>query len=223
MSNKNLIGIVAAGAIIAAAVVYVGVGKKDQPTEVQSPQVVAQNQQQPQNQVTVQQVAAQQPYTNQQPQPVQLAHILQRIPKYQNSQTREPFENCYDVRHTVMVTRNKKDGTTGGLIGGATGAVAGAAIGNNVAQANNGSVVGGVIGAVVGAVAGNEIEKSQTERVPHTTVSRECNTQYKTITTKTIVGYNVVYEYQGQQYNVFLNKRPKHDYEPITKLASARA
>lgn len=218
MSNKNLIGIVAAGAIIAAAVVYVGAGRKDNLAEMQPSQTVAvQNQQQPQSQTPMQQVA------NQQPQPVTLAHILQNIPKYQTSQTREPFENCHDVRHTVMVTRNKKDGTTGGLIGGATGAVAGAAIGNNVAQANNGSVVGGVIGAVVGAVAGNEIEKSQTERVPHTIISHECSTQYKTVTTKTVVGYNVVYEYQGQQYNVFLNRRLKHNYEPIEKLTQAGA
>lgn len=217
MSNKLLIGITATSVIIATAAVAINKKHSTENTDNQSQNYITQPQNISNNGVPQQST----PIQNQQQAaatPVQMAHILQLSPKYTTSTSRQPIQVCHEVSHTVMVSRNKQDGTTGGVIGGVTGATAGAVIGNNVDQAHNGSVLGGVIGGVVGAIAGNQIEKHQTEQVPVTRRHQVCETEYKNSTFKTVIGYNVLYEYQGKQYESFVNQKPHHDYVPLNRL-----
>jgi uncharacterized protein YcfJ len=231
MSNKILIGITATSVIIATAAVAINkIHSTDKNQQIANsnpqtqnnglqPQTFGNNNQDGSSQYQ-QQVNGQ---SNNQQQasatPVRMAHVLQVLPKYTTSTSRQPIQVCHEVSRTEMITRNKKDGTTGGVIGGVTGATAGAVIGNNVAQAQNGSVVGGVIGGVVGALAGNQIEKHQTEQVPVTRRHQVCETEYKNSTFKTVIGYNVLYEYQGQQYQSFVNSKPRNTYVPLDDLS----
>ena len=54
---------------------------------------------------------------------------------------------------------------TGALVGGAGGALAGAAIGSHShSRAGAGALVGGAVGAVGGAIVGNEIDRQQHDR-----------------------------------------------------------
>ncbi len=86
--------------------------------------------------------------------------------------------------------------------GGLMGAIAGGAIGNNVGG-GAGRGLATVVGIVGGAIAGDHVEG--TPPVQMQTV-QNCTTQtfYENRTT----AYNVVYEYNGKQYNVQMPNDP---------------
>lgn len=86
--------------------------------------------------------------------------------------------------------------------GGLMGAIAGGAIGNNVG-AGSGRGLATVIGVIGGAMMGDRVEGAppvQMQTVQH------CTTQnfYENRTS----GYNVVYEFNGKQYNVQMPNDP---------------
>lgn len=90
--------------------------------------------------------------------------------------------------------------TTGG--GAVLGAIAGGAAGNAVGK-GSGRAAATAIGVIGGAVLGNHIEgqgRPQYENV------QRCGTE--TYYENRTVGYNVVYEYAGKQYNVQLPQDP---------------
>jgi uncharacterized protein YcfJ len=53
---------------------------------------------------------------------------------------------------------------TGAVIGGATGAAAGAAIGNQSDNTGKGALIGGAAGALIGGAVGREMEKRDAEQ-----------------------------------------------------------
>ncbi len=53
---------------------------------------------------------------------------------------------------------------TGAVIGGATGAAAGAAIGHQSDNTGKGALIGGAAGALIGGAVGREMEKRDAER-----------------------------------------------------------
>ena len=82
---------------------------------------------------------------------------------------------------------------TGAVVGG----VAGGALGNAMSSSNgNGRAAATVLGLIGGALIGNSIENSN-RQVANTP---QCTTQ--TFHENRTVGYNVVYEYAGREYNV---------------------
>ena len=86
--------------------------------------------------------------------------------------------------------------------GGLMGAIAGGAIGNNVG-AGSGRALATMIGVIGGAVIGDRIEgaaPAQTQTV------QNCSTQ--TFYENRTAAYNVVYEYNGKQYNVQMPNDP---------------
>ncbi len=105
-----------------------------------------------------------------------------------------PREVCRD--ETVVVPGRKTG--AGAVIGGIAGGAMGNAIGDG-----NGRALATVIGLVGGAVVGNRIEG---HGQPTTQVVRQCHTQthYQSRT----VGYDVVYQYAGVQYQVQMPEEP---------------
>lgn len=103
----------------------------------------------------------------------------------------EPYKNCHR-KNTTYYTKNKKNGTTGAVVGGTTGAVAGGVIGKQISGNDTGILVGGAIGAVGGALAGDAIQKSQqpnyVEREGSKTV---CTTEYRDVSKQS--GYTISY------------------------------
>jgi uncharacterized protein YcfJ len=86
--------------------------------------------------------------------------------------------------------------------GAAMGAVAGGFLGNQVGH-GSGRAAATALGLLGGAVLGNNIEGNRGTQVQNV---QQCSTQtsYETRT----VGYNVVYEYAGKQYNVQMPNDP---------------
>ena len=86
--------------------------------------------------------------------------------------------------------------------GAAMGAVAGGFLGNQVGH-GSGRAAATALGLLGGAVLGNNIEGNRGTQVQNV---QQCTTQtfYETRT----VGYNVLYEYAGKQYNVQMPNDP---------------
>jgi uncharacterized protein YcfJ len=85
---------------------------------------------------------------------------------------------------------------TGG--GAAVGALAGGAIGSQMGS-GNGHIAGAILGAIGGALAGNAIEAQN-----RAATGAGCGVQYQ----NRIVGYDVYYEWGGQQYHTQMASDP---------------
>lgn len=85
--------------------------------------------------------------------------------------------------------------------GALMGAIAGGGLGNAVGQ-GGGKALATVAGLMGGAILGNSIEGSNTQLQN----VQQCGTQ--TSYENRTVGYNVVYEYAGRQYNVQMPQDP---------------
>ena len=120
-----------------------------------------------------------------------LARVITSTPVVQ--QVAVPRQVC---NNQAVVTEASKSGA-GALLGAVAGGAAGNAIGNG-----NGRTLATVIGLMGGAIVGNNIEGSsnQVRNV------QQCATQ--TVYENRASHYNVVYEYQGTQYNVQMLNDP---------------
>ena len=120
-----------------------------------------------------------------------LARVISSTPVVQ--QVAVPRQVC---NNQSVVTEAPKSGA-GALMGAVAGGAAGNAIGNG-----NGRALATVIGLMGGAIVGNNIEGSsnQVRNV------QQCATQ--TVYENRASHYNVVYEYQGTQYNVQMPNDP---------------
>ena len=120
-----------------------------------------------------------------------LARVISSTPVVQ--QIAVPRQVC---NNQAVVAEAPKSGA-GALLGAVAGGAAGNAIGNG-----NGRALATVIGLMGGAIVGNNIEGSnnQVRNV------QQCTTQ--TVYENRSSHYNVVYEYQGTQYNVQMPNDP---------------
>jgi hypothetical protein len=82
------------------------------------------------------------------------------------------------------------------------GAIAGGAIGNAIGK-GEGRALATMIGVIGGAIAGDKVEGPQAAQ---TQTQQTCTTQQ--VFENRLMGYNVVYEFAGKQYNVQLPKDP---------------
>jgi uncharacterized protein YcfJ len=87
--------------------------------------------------------------------------------------------------------------------GGVVGALAGGAIGNQIGH-GDGRAVATILGVVGGALLGNQIESNN--NAPQVQNVQSCTTQ--TYYENRTVGYNVLYEYAGKQYDVQMPNDP---------------
>ncbi|MBV8125501.1 MAG: glycine zipper 2TM domain-containing protein [Burkholderiaceae bacterium] len=106
-----------------------------------------------------------------------------------------PSQQCFDQPVAVQ-----QPNTGGGAV---AGALVGGLLGSTVGHGADRAVATGV-GAVAGAVVGNSIEAANNP--PGSATVRRCQTvmQYEPRT----IGYDVVYEYQGQRYTTRLAQNP---------------
>ena len=88
------------------------------------------------------------------------------------------------------------------------GAIAGGAIGNNIGD-GAGRAVATMLGLVGGAILGDRVEGAPAAQVQNV---QSCSTQ--TFYENRTVSYNVVYEFNGKQYNVSMPQDPG----PFVKL-----
>lgn len=132
------------------------------------------------------------------------AQIIAVSPNYVTTQ--QAYQDCHRVGTTSYVA-NQKNGTEGALIGGATGAVAGGVIGNQVHGGGGGTAVGAIAGGVGGALIGREIQRSnQPDYVARRGSTTKCATAYKPVQTQ--VGYSVQYMYKDEMNNIVTQMSP---------------
>jgi uncharacterized protein YcfJ len=132
------------------------------------------------------------------PPPIPQAQILSVGPNYIFS--KKAYNSCHKVATTTYV-QNQKDGTDGALIGGATGAVAGGVIGNQIKQGGGGTAVGAIVGGLGGALVGREVQRSnQPDYVAKKSSYDKCGVAYKTV--KHQSGYKVQYLYENATANI---------------------
>ena len=106
-----------------------------------------------------------------------------------------PSQDCADQPGYVQAPPSGGGALVGAVIGGLAGNAIGAGAGRAVATG---------IGAVTGAVVGQSVEASNAPVVPVTTT--HCT--YSRAVQSRIVGYDVVYEYNGQQRTARLARDP---------------
>ena len=111
------------------------------------------------------------------------------------AQVAVPQQQCQDVQQVVPQR------TSGG--GALLGAIIGAAVGHNVGGGMGQAAATG-LGMVTGAAIGDRIEANGTPPALATVRSCQNITAYE----NRIVGYDVVYDYQGQRYSARLAQDP---------------
>lgn len=121
----------------------------------------------------------------------ELGQVISRTPVYQ--QVAMPRQTCSQSAPQLPAQ------TTGG--GAIIGAIAGGLIGSQLGGRESHGLVTAA-GMIGGAMLGNKAEEQGNAPPIQTT----CTTQ--TVYENRLVGYNVVYEYAGKQYNVQLPQDP---------------
>lgn len=129
------------------------------------------------------------------------AHVRSVEPRYENVTV--PRQEC--SRQVVTEVRQVAPAPQYG--GAIVGGIAGALVGNQVGR-GHGREAGTALGAVVGAFAGDRI--ANRDRVDqYQTVPREVTTcQTVNDVQQRLTGYQVSYEYRGQQFTALLPQNP---------------
>jgi uncharacterized protein YcfJ len=111
------------------------------------------------------------------------------------TQVSVPRQDCADQQAYVQPPTSGGGAVVGGVLGGLAGNAIGAGGGRALATA---------AGAVAGALVGNNVEAVNTAPVPVTTT----NCTYSRSVRTRVTGYDVVYEYNGQQHRTRLARDP---------------
>ncbi|QNA91148.1 glycine zipper 2TM domain-containing protein [Massilia sp. Dwa41.01b] len=103
----------------------------------------------------------------------------------------------------VQVPVQQQRGAGGSVVGGIAGALLGSQVGGG-----NGKVAAAAAGAIAGAVVGDRIENNgrQYNNGVQEQAVRQCR-NVDSFESRTI-GYDVTYEYRGQNYTSFMNRDP---------------
>lgn len=117
-----------------------------------------------------------------------VAQVVSRTPIYQ--QVMVPRQVCSQSPVLVQPQNTGTGATLGALVGGAIGH-------------QGGNALSTVAGAIGGAVIGNQLENQGSARVQNQTT---CSVQ--NVYENRLVGYNVVYEQGGRQFNVQTQQDP---------------
>ncbi len=131
------------------------------------------------------------------------ADVLQSTPIYRSVETSSPREECW-LEEVVRESRPQYRSHTPNILG----AVIGGAIGNAVGHNKSNQRVGAVVGAVLGASVASDISRSnRSSNLRYETVER-CETVYERYIEDKLVGYDVVYSYNSQEYTVRTQRDP---------------
>lgn len=106
-----------------------------------------------------------------------------------------PREQCVDEQGYVQAPTSGGGAVVGGVLGGLAGHAIGAGAGRALATG---------IGVVAGAIAGNQVEAATTAPLPVTT----SNCTYGLARETRIIGYDVVYDFNGQRRTARLARDP---------------
>lgn len=116
-----------------------------------------------------------------------------------------PQEQCWEEEYLVERSYRGNDSGTPAILG----TIIGGAIGNAVGHNKSNQRVGAVVGAVLGhSVARDIMRQSRGPVVREVETVERCETVYRSREEERIVGYNVTYNYNGQDYTIRTDTDP---------------
>ena len=116
-----------------------------------------------------------------------------------------PQEQCWEEEYLVERDYRRNRSATPSILG----AIIGGAIGNELGHNKSNQRVGTVVGAVLGhSVARDIMRQQQGSTVREVETVERCETVYQSHEEERIVGYNVTYNYNGQDYTVRTDRDP---------------
>ncbi len=132
------------------------------------------------------------------------ATVIDSHPIYQTVEISTPREECWN-EEVVVHRRDRSDSNTPAIIG----TIIGGALGNAVGHGKSNRRVGTVVGAVLGHSIGRDIvtANASRERGRYETV-RQCETVYEYREEERVVGYDVRYRYNDEEYSVRMDEEP---------------
>jgi uncharacterized protein YcfJ len=143
--------------------------------------------------------------------------VVSAQPVYQLAQIETPQERCVEER--ILVDRAKRQSSGTPII---VSTIIGGAIGNAVGNNKSSKRVGAVLGAVLGNSVGRDIARqSQSPDTRHYQIVERCETVFVSHEEERLLGYDVTYLFNGQQYSVRMAQDPgsqmkvRVDVQPI--------
>ena len=131
----------------------------------------------------------------------EFARVLDSRPVYADSNRRE---ECWNPRAGHYEERRDSDRSSG-----KEGAVAGAVVGGVVGhQFDNGSAGATIGGALLGGLLGNKIQKDRSNDDPQNDLDYSRCRVVGDNSGRDLQGYDVRYEYRGQEYNTRMSQAP---------------
>lgn len=127
------------------------------------------------------------------------AEVLRATPVTQIIETSRPERECWQ-EEVVHETRGNSD--LGGLV---LGGVVGGVIGNRFGG-GNGKKVATVAGSIAGAALGQDMARGPSQS--YTSYEDRCRTYRVRQTEERLVGYDVLYRYNGQEYTTRTDRDP---------------
>lgn len=136
---------------------------------------------------------------------IDVARVTHVEPVYQTVTHRIPERSCWnETRYESSRSEHRSHTPT------ILGTIIGGAIGNEVGHNKTNKKVGTVVGAVLGASIANDWQYKQGANRGHSyPVTEEvCEINQRVEHEQQVVGYNVSYKYQGQNYHTRMNHHP---------------
>ena len=132
------------------------------------------------------------------------APVLEARPVYRTVEVSTPREECWN-EEVARTHRSGSDSHTPALIG----TIIGGALGNAVGHGKSNKRVGTVVGAVLGHSIGRDIVAANgRDRVVRYETVRQCETVYEYHDEERLIGYDVVYRYNDEDYSVRMDEDP---------------
>ena len=133
------------------------------------------------------------------------AQVLESRPLYRLVEISTPQEQCWEEEVAIDRYDHRDDSRTPVLVS----TIIGGAIGNAVGHNKSNKRVGTVLGAMLGHSVGRDIMRSNSrpDYREYQTVQR-CDTVYQQHEEERLIGYQVTYLYNGEEYSVRTNSDP---------------
>ncbi len=129
------------------------------------------------------------------------AQVISAQPVYRQVAVQRPYQAC----HMETVAYRPQRSHTGTIAGG----VIGAAVGSEIGRSRGNSDLGAVAGGLLGASIGRDISRNRQGARSVVYQDRQvCQTRYRTEHQRELLGYDVIYRYNGQRYQTRMPHHP---------------
>jgi len=132
------------------------------------------------------------------------ARVIEATPIYRVVETAVPTRQCWEEEVVRSNSRHHYRSRTPGLLG----AVIGGAIGGSLGHHNTSRNVGTVVGAILGGSIARDIQEANYEPGVRLETVERCETVNHYEQEEKLVGYDVLYRYNGDDYTVRMPRNP---------------